>query len=386
MELKSFIIFLSIVLIIYFSVNLYIYKRAMHSLSLAGKSVWFVRTILFILILAFPIGRIIDATARCKLSFILTMSGSIWLGVMLYAVLLLALIDGYRLLDHFFNVSPRVITAHIAQTRRILFAIAFFLVVLILSYGFMNARNCRISNISIYSEKYPTGKSPLTIVHLSDIHLGTIINETRLFKIVERVNRLNPDLVLITGDLIDENVSRISDLVQPLSKMKGKYGVYAVTGNHEVYAGLEEAIRFMKAAGITVLRNETVAIDSAVNISGLEDYTINRKLGTMPEIIRSSTSDANENLPTILMNHQPIQLEAAQAAGIDLMLCGHTHNGQLFPLSLFTSLIYRVSSGYAKLGDMQIYVSNGVGTWGPPMRLGAQPEIVKISFGRPPSD
>lgn len=354
----------------------------MQALSLEGNVRWIVRIVLIAFILAFPIGRFIDAVSRCKFSYDCTMIGSIWLGVMLYAFLFLILIDIYRITDYIFHISPKLLKIHPVQTKQIAFFFIFLLIVILLSIGYHNARNFRINKVEIALANYPANKSSLNIVHLSDIHLGTIINKSRLIQIVEQVNQLSPDLVLITGDLVDENVARIADLVQPLSKIHSKLGAFAVTGNHEVYAGVDKAAQFMRAGGITVLRNSSVTIDSIVNIVGLDDRAINSRLGSMEKILHASLTKIDRSLPTILMNHQPVHLEAAEAAGIDLQLSGHTHNGQLFPLNLITKLVYQVSSGYRKIGNMHIYVSNGVGTWGPPIRLGAPPEIVQISLGR----
>jgi predicted MPP superfamily phosphohydrolase len=167
-------------------------------------------------------------------------------------------------------------------------------------------------------------------------------------------------------------------MVEPLSRIKSRLGVYAVTGNHEFYAGVDKAVRFMEQAGVCVLRNRWVTIDSILNLVGLDYMTEEQQLGRKNPPLETIMTGMDKSLPTILMYHTPIRLKNAEAAGIDLQLSGHTHKGQLFPFNLITKLVYTVDSGYARIGKMQIYVSNGVGTWGPPLRVGAPPEIVQI--------
>ena len=250
------------------------------------------------------------------------------------------------------------------------------MVVLVL--GYRSARNINVTQTDISLERLSPQNNAFNIVQISDVHLGTVVGKERLIEIVNKVNALDPDLVLITGDLVDENVARLEDMVEPLSRIKSRRGVFAVTGNHEFYAGVDEAVRFMEQAGVCVLRNRYVTIDSILNLVGVDDITGERQFGIKNPPLEVITTGMDKSIPSILMNHTPVNLEEAEAAGIDLQLSGHTHKGQLFPLNFVTDAVYTVHSGYARLGRMQIYVSNGVGTWGPPIRLGAPPEIVQI--------
>jgi hypothetical protein len=246
--------------------------------------------------------------------------------------------------------------------------------------GYHSARNAKITRIDIPLEKLSPEHNALNIVQISDVHLGAIIHKERLIEIVNKVNSLAPDLVLITGDLVDENVAKLEDMVEPLSRIKSRLGVFAVTGNHEFYAGVDEAVQFMEQAGVCVLRNRYVTIDSILNLVGVDDITGQQQSGTKNPPLEVIMRGMDKSLPTILMNHTPVNLKEAEAAGIDLQLSGHTHKGQLFPFNLITKLVYTVDSGYARIGKMQIYVSNGVGTWGPPIRVGAPPEITQIKL------
>ncbi len=374
------IIFLTIVLGVYFGGNFYIYKRAIQAFSFGGTFLFLFKTFFFLLILAFPIGRLMDRFYRCEASYYITLIGSFWLGAMLYFFLILVFIDLLRAINHYFNLFPQFIRYNAVISGRILSICVFVLVSAILISGYQSARNIQITQIDIPLEKLSPQHNALSIVQISDVHLGTIINKERLIEIVDKVNVLDPDLVLITGDLVDENVAKLEDMVEPLSRIKSRLGVFAVTGNHEFYAGVDEAVRFMEQAGVRVLRNRYVTIDSILNLVGVDDITGERQFGIKNPPLEVIMTGMDKSLPTILMNHTPVNLKNAEAAGIDLQLSGHTHKGQLFPLNFITDLVYTVHSGYARIGRMQVYVSNGVGTWGPPIRVGAPPEIVQIKL------
>jgi predicted MPP superfamily phosphohydrolase len=374
----GFIIFFTIVLGVYFGGNFYIYKRATQALHAEGFFFLLFKMFLLALILSFPISRLMDRFCRCEFSNFLTVVGSFWLGAMLYSVLTLVFIDLLRVINHYFNVFPQFVDSNPVTAGRVLFVCGFLLVSVTMVFGFFSARNVKITHIDIPLEKLSPKHNSFNIVQISDVHLGTIIHKERLIEIVEKVNALKPDLVLITGDLVDENVEKLEDMVEPLSKIKSRLGVYAVTGNHEFYAGVDKAVRFMEQAGVSVLRNRYVTIDSILNLVGLDYITPEGWRGREDLLLEAIMKDMDKSLPTILMYHTPIRLKQAEAAGIDLQLSGHTHKGQLFPFNLITKLVYTVDSGYTRIGKMQIYVSNGVGTWGPPLRVGAPPEIVQI--------
>jgi len=373
-----FIIFLTIVLGVYFGGNFYIYKRATQAVHAEGVLLLLFKMFLLALILSFPISRLMDRFCRCEFSNFLTVVGSFWLGAMLYSVLTLVFIDLLRVINHYFNVFPQSIDNNPVTAGRVIFVCAFLLVSVTMAFGFFSARNVKITKIDIPLEKLSPKHNSLNIVQISDVHLGTIIHKERLIEIVEKANALNPDLVLITGDLVDENVDKLEDMVEPLSKIKSRLEVYAVTGNHEFYAGVDKVVRFMEQAGVSVLRNRYVTIDSMLNLVGLDYMTEEQQLGRKNPPLETIMTGMDKSFPTILMYHTPIRLKKAEVAGIDLQLSGHTHKGQLFPFNLITKLVYTVDSGYARIGKMQIYVSNGVGTWGPPLRVGAPPEIVQI--------
>jgi hypothetical protein len=204
-----------------------------------------------------------------------------------------------------------------------------------------------------------------------------------LSRILARINDLQPDMVAITGDLVDESVSHMEEMRVPLSRIKSRHGVFAVTGNHEYYAGVDRAVAIMKAANIKVLRNEILALPGGLQILGIDDLTGSRRMGQGTPDFDRLVSSLNHQKPSILLYHQPIMFEKIASCGIGLQLSGHTHGGQLFPVIYISKMIYPRTPGLHKIGDIYLYVSWGIGTWGPPMRFKAPPELVFIRLRCP---
>ena len=362
----------------YALVNTFIYVRLLHLLSLRNSLFFVVSAVLLFMICAYPLGRISERIGRGFLSDEITWIGSFWLGAMTYLFLIFAFLEIVKLiLTQWLNLGPFYQSIPVTFFR-LLGAAILLIVAILLGYGYRIAKYPRMTTVHVPLKKLKSSCNPLKIIQLSDIHLGTMINQKRLEEIVQAVNARRPDLVVITGDLIDENVAKAASLMGPLSKMKSRCGIYAVTGNHEFYAGAHRAVQFMKQAGIRVLRNETVTIENILNIIGVDDLEAGRFEGKPAGDYHDLMRAANPALPTVLLNHRPQQLKAAAQAGIALQLSGHTHHGQLFPFNYVTDLVYDISSGFGRVGEMFVYVSNGVGTWGPPVRIGAPPEIAEI--------
>jgi predicted MPP superfamily phosphohydrolase len=222
----------------------------------------------------------------------------------------------------------------------------------------------------------------LNVVVASDIHLGTIVSKKQLNAFVEKANALQPDIVLLPGDIFDEDIGPIikKNLGEDLEKLKSKYGVYAVTGNHEYIGGVESAVEYMEKHGINVIRDSAVLIDSSFYIIGREDRSVNRFSDKTRKDLFEITKDIDKNYPAILLDHQPFQLNLASENWIDLQLSGHTHHGQLWPLNYITSAIYEISWGYKKIGQTHYYVSSGYAGWGPPVRTGSRTELINIKI------
>ncbi|HEX3009815.1 MAG TPA: metallophosphoesterase, partial [Bacteroidales bacterium] len=194
---------------------------------------------------------------------------------------------------------------------------------------------------------------------------------------VSLINQYNPDVILIAGDLFDRNLHTIErqGMESELRKLKARYGVYAVLGNHEYFGNVNKAGEIIARSGITLLKDSVVIIDNKFVLIGRDDYT-NRRRKPLQQLI----ANVDKNLPKILLDHQPVHLNEAQENNIDLQISGHTHNGQIFPINRIVSKIYELGYGYKQKGNTHFYVSSGLGLWGAPLRLGTQSEIVKVQL------
>ena len=245
------------------------------------------------------------------------------------------------------------------------------LVGLLSIYAIINAFVMHTKIIEIESEKI--GKQ-LTIVHVSDIHLGPVHDKAFLRKTVENINKQKPDIVLITGDILDGPFIYKKETLDVFKDIKAK--VFFSTGNHDFYAGIDRLTTLLNHTNITILRNELVIYDG-VQIIGIDDAENRHQLSTQLKIIEEHNK-INYSKYTILMYHRPTGYASAADRPIDLMVTGHTHAGQIFPFNLLTALVIKPVRGLHNYNDTYLYISSGVGTWGPPMRLGSRSEIVKF--------
>jgi predicted MPP superfamily phosphohydrolase len=224
--------------------------------------------------------------------------------------------------------------------------------------------------------EHPRHNKQLNIVAASDIHLGNSIDINMLRKYVQMINAEQPDIVLLLGDITDRSASPLTEqnMKSVLETIHAPLGVYAIRGNHEFYSGKPDEIAgYLKSSGIHVLIDSVQLVDNSFYIIGRDDKTnTNRK--SLEEI----TKNLDPNLPKILLDHQPYNLETAEQNGIDLQLSGHTHNGQFFPGNFLTGLLFEQAHGYLKKGKTHYYISSGLGIWGPQYRIGTQSELVKI--------
>lgn len=242
--------------------------------------------------------------------------------------------------------------------------------------------NARIVELETVNINIPNLARPYTVAQLSDIHIGGLINETFIKDVVNRVNALNPDLVVITGDLVDVQLSQAHKALEALTGLQSNYGTYFIAGNHEYFHGIDEIITHVKSLGIRVLENENLYIGEegeGFNLAGVYDLFGYRIEHHQPDI-EQALQGAVEDSPTILLAHQPRFVEEADGK-VDLILSGHTHGGQLYPFKALVKLQQPYVSGLHRHSDYtQVYVNKGTGFWGPPMRLGASSEITHIKL------
>jgi predicted MPP superfamily phosphohydrolase len=335
-----------------------------------------------ILFLSFVVGRFLERAALSWFSDVLVWIGSFWLGAMVYFFLILLVIDFLRLINSIVPFFPPFLTANDGENGQIAAIAVGAVVLVVVVSGYINALKVRVRKLELTIRKGIKSQGSLNIVVASDIHLGTLICKSRLERIVERINSLNPDLVLLPGDVVDEDLGPVirQNLGETLRTIKSRLGVVAITGNHEYIGGVEEACRYLSDHCITVLRDSWVEIEKGIVIVGREDLSCRQLAGRRRKSLEELMAEVDKKLPVILMDHQPFRLEDAEKNRVDLQLSGHTHHGQLWPFNFITKKVYEVSWGYMKKGDTHFYVSSGVGTWGPPIRTGNRPEIVSIQL------
>jgi hypothetical protein len=196
------------------------------------------------------------------------------------------------------------------------------------------------------------------------------------------INGLHPDIILLAGDLVDEDLKPVirRNLGETLKKLHAPLGVYAITGNHEYIGGAAEAVAYLTAHRIKFLSDTIELIDNRFYLAGRDDRDKPRFTGKPRKPLGEILKGADPAVPILLMDHQPFQLSIPQELGVDLQLSGHTHHGQVWPFNFITNAMYEVSWGYKKKGNTHIYVSSGFGTWGPPIRLANRPEVVSITL------
>jgi predicted MPP superfamily phosphohydrolase len=274
----------------------------------------------------------------------------------------------------------RLAGGHAGPSPHSWFALACFLTAAVAVYGVAAARRVRIERVSIATDKLPSDSPALRVAVISDVHLGALVGVRRLRAILERVRALAPDVLVSAGDLIDGQADRLDRLAALLAQYQPRYGKFAVTGNHEYFVGLEQALAFHGRAGFTMLRGDAVAVGGLITFAGVDD-PIGKRLGVPAE---TDEPRLFQRCPpgrfTILVKHQP-RVDDRVVDSIDLQVSGHVHKGQIFPFGLLVRLFYPLGTGLRPISDRGwLYVSRGTGTWGPPMRVAAAPEITLIEI------
>lgn len=239
-----------------------------------------------------------------------------------------------------------------------------------------------VKEVEVGLERLPRALSGTSIVQLTDVHIGALIGKRFVSQVVDKTNSLRPDVVVITGDLVDGSVEELAHHAEALGKLQARHGVYFVTGNHEYYSGVEPWIAYLEKLGIKVLRNERVSIGDAgasFDLAGIDDqWAASYGRGHGPDLAKAVAGRDPER-ELVLLAHQPKAVEEAARHGVGLQLSGHTHGGQIWPFGLLVPLAQPYVRGLHRHGDLtQIYVSQGTGFWGPPMRLGAPAEITRV--------
>lgn len=391
---------LFLIIPVYILLNLYILHRVHKWLTACSghfHSKWFVIpyiTVYTLLALSLLFAFLLPS---CGLQIFIKKLSNYWLGSFLYILLFIMIADILRIVlkhipgklhDYLFSRIGYIFVGILLTSLVVGFSI----------YGSFHAKVIKVHPYEVTIEKSCANRNELKVVLLADLHLGYNYGKREISRMVTKVNAQNPDLVLIAGDIFDNEYDAVQDperIAEKLSEMKSTYGTYGVFGNHDVSERLlggfsvsldADEVRdsrfdtFAEKANITILDDESVCIDDAFYLVGRMDAskpgdgTKNRM--TPEEILR----DLDKSKPILVMEHQPKQLQELSDAGADMQLCGHTHDGQLFPGNLLLGLIWENPCGYLQKGNLHSIVTSGVGVWGPAMRTGTDSEICPITI------
>lgn len=338
--------------------------------------------LLFMAIMVFAplLVRLFEKPGFEHLARVMAYIGYTWMGILVLFFSISIVIDLFRFIVYLAGLITGKYLLSITSITLYHFLIPFLLSIFITIYGYFEARDLRIERVTITTSKIPEEVGRLKIVQISDIHLGVIVGEERLKTILDIVKKENPDLLVSTGDLVDGEMCNLTGLVRLLKEINPPYGKFAITGNHEFYAGLDRALVFTEDAGFTILRAEGITVEGFLNIAGVDDPA-GKPFGLFKDI---SEKELLSKLPqenfTILLKHRPV-VDATSLGYFDLQLSGHAHKGQIFPFGLITKAIYLTDEGCLKLENgSYLCVSRGAGTWGPPIRFLAPPDVVAVEL------
>lgn len=382
----------------YVAVNIYLIWWVFRLLDTAfphrcTKQIKIIGAILFLFLCLSPLLAYLTPISPFKKA--IARISNYWMGIFLYAVLVIVIFDFIQF------ILKRIpwFRSRLSQSKKVFVRTGCFALVLIAAisiYGIENAKNIRVTRYAVDIEAKQLEKESLKIVLIADLHMGYSIGWKHIEKMVERINEQQPDLVCIAGDIFDNHYEAMDEpekIKQILQKIESTYGVYACYGNHDyeedILAGFtfssEEGVEisrqmrdFLQDANIRTLEDEVILIDNKFYLAGRQDYSSGGKSGVSRKKAEALLEGLDKTKPIIVMDHQPKEMDELAKAGADLDLCGHTHDGQLFPGNIITDRMWENSYGYLKKGNLQQIVTSGVGIFGPYMRVGTKSEIVVV--------
>jgi predicted MPP superfamily phosphohydrolase len=362
---------------LYTSMHVYAFLKLRRAVALTGIVTALLVGFMILMILTPLIVRLVESADFEREARIFAYVGYTWMGLMFLFFAASFTVDVWRFLVYVAEGLLKTGLPAVKLSAHQAFFLPLFAAVLAAGYGTTEAMYIRTETIVLKSPKIT---KPIRIVQISDVHLGLLIREPRLSRILKKVVAASPDILVSTGDLVDGQTDSLNGVGKLLKRIKPPLGKYAVTGNHEFYAGLDRSLEFMNEAGFRVLRGEATSVAGLINIAGVDDPA-GRSDGPsrgVPE--RQLLSGVPKDKFTLFLKHRP-DVEQSSEGLFDLQLSGHAHKGQLFPFTLVVRLVFpRIAGLYQLSSGSWLYVSRGTGTWGPPIRFLAPPEITVIDL------
>ncbi len=366
-----FVVFLSVVLGVWTGFHAYAFQRFLSVPALARLVPSGARWPLALLLwLSYPLGRAL--AHRFAWGRAVEWAGAAWMGLLFLAVAALLAADA---VTGFGRLWP----AAALPARTSALAVAAVLSVAALVQGVLPPR---VVEYEVRVAQLPADRATLRVVQLSDLHLGTLLGARWLERRVAEVKALDPDLLLVTGDLVDGSVAEVRPLVPILRRLEAPLGVWGVTGNHEFYAGLERSLELFADAGIRTLRDGWAEAAPGLVLSGVDDLTARRQLGLDGRALDAAFRGIPEGSLVLFLSHSPLRSREAASLGARVMFSGHTHGGQIWPFTYLAAIAYPLQAGRYGVDGMDLFVSRGTGTWGPRMRLFRRSEIVVVTLVR----
>ncbi|MBU8898756.1 metallophosphoesterase [Corallococcus sp. H22C18031201] len=395
-----FVFFVLVIGVLTVFTHIYLYRRLFRDTS--GSLAWHRAGKVLLVALCLPLTLSWFVTRLLPLNALLSMATVVWtwMGIAIYLLLTLGAVDGVKALGRKLQARKAAretpaaaptppAPAPVDEARRLFLARAGASGAVLATSGVVGYGAWRafhppvVSEVAVRLPGLPKALDGFTLVHLSDIHVGPIIQRRFMDELVARCNALKPDLVAITGDLVDGTVSGLGPAVSALTNLRSRAGTYFVTGNHEYYWNADAWTQALEGLGIGTLRNRHVRIGDAAasfDLVGVDDWSARNRGGARGYDLGAATAGRDLSRASVLLAHQPSNWSEAAQAGMGLQLSGHTHGGQFFPFTLAVAAIWRNDQGHFQQGENHLYVSRGTGFWGPPLRVGAPPEIVKVTL------
>lgn len=382
-------VFFAVIFAAYFSIQTYLFVRGWRALE--GHRGWrpVYAALFWFAALAFIAGRNIENIAVTPLSTALVWVGAFWFALMYYLFLATLALDIGAVILRRLHLLPASWPDKQAIVRFRAAVVVVCVSAVLVAWGHWNALHPEVVRMEVSLPAREGSPPEVRAVVASDWHLGTLVTQDRVRGWVETINELRPDIILLPGDIIDEDLPPVveNNLGESLRNLRAPLGVYAVTGNHEFIGGVEAAVRYLGEHGVRVLRDEAVQVaEGAFWLAGREDAGIARLSGHGRAPLRKILRDVPAGAPVVVMDHRPVALDEASAEGAAMQVSGHTHDGQLWPNKYLVRALLGVGSGPTMAGAMSAYILPGLGTWGPPVRVGNRPQILVLTlkFDRSP--